>query len=49
MRKDLTIYFKTASMERPRLIAQTSDHYPGEVAVMLSMLPTFEVPAVKDP
>ena len=39
--KSLEIYFKTIQMESPKVTMQESDEYPDEVALSLSLVPTF--------
>lgn len=38
------LYFRTAQMFAPKLLYEESDVYPGEVALMVSFVPTFEPP-----
>ncbi len=42
LEKDLVIYYKTANMEAPVLLAQKSTSNPDEVAVMMSFIPSFQ-------
>ncbi len=43
MTKDMNIFYRTADMEAPKFLYQTSPaKYPGLVAVMAQFLPTFE-------
>ncbi len=40
-KKDTCIFFQTLSTNKPLLLAQESDKYPGEVAMMISFSPSF--------
>jgi hypothetical protein len=40
--KDLIIYYRTANMEEPVLLAQKSDNHPNDVAVLFSFVPSFQ-------
>ena len=39
---DLVIYYKTANMEAPTLLAQKSPNHPDEIAIMFSFIPSFQ-------
>jgi hypothetical protein len=41
MKKDISLYYRTADCFKPSLLAQKSDKYPDEVAVMISLAPSF--------
>ena len=41
LRKDLDVYFKTIDMQKAKLLYQESEKHPGEVACLMSFVPTF--------
>jgi hypothetical protein len=47
LKKDLFVYFKNADMEAPVLICQKSTSHPGQVATVVSFVPTF-MPSSKE-
>lgn len=43
LKKDIAVYYKTADIDRPLVLAQKSEKYPGKVAVAVNLMPTFSV------
>jgi hypothetical protein len=46
LKKDLYVYFKNGNMEAPVVISQKSTSHPGQVATVVSFVPSF-MPSTK--
>jgi hypothetical protein len=47
LKKDIYVYFKNGNMEAPVVISQKSKTHPGQVATVVSFVPSF-MPSIKE-